>query len=170
MTKLDVEHAEAPIYQISVPRLDGSEDHLRNYRGKVLLVVNVASLCGRTPQYADLQDVHSRYASRGLVVLGFPCNQFGDEEPGSAAEISEFCRTTYGVTFPMFTKIDVNGPGRHALYRLLTATPYDDAPPADVKWNFEKFLITRDGTVARRFHYTMVPSDPVIVDAVEAAL
>jgi glutathione peroxidase len=161
---------EAPIYEIDAPRLDGSQDRLGNYRGDVLLVVNVASLCGRTRQYADLQDLYARYSPRGFTVLGFPCNQFGDEEPGSPEEISEFCRTSYGVTFPMFSKVDVNGPRRHALYDVLAAASYDDGAPDDIAWNFEKFLIDRSGAVVRRFRYTTVPSDPTIVDAIEGLL
>lgn len=170
MTAADSKPGETSIYNIAATRLDGTEDHMANYRGEVLLVVNVASKCGRTPQYADLQELHSRYSSRGFSVLGFPCNQFGDEEPGSSDEIAQFCERTYGVTFPMFSKIEVNGPGRHLLYTVLAATPYDDAPPGDIAWNFEKFLVDRSGMAVRRFDYRMVPSDPTIVGAIEAAL
>jgi glutathione peroxidase len=170
VTTTDIRHDEAPIYGIAATRLDGTEDHLANYRNQVLLIVNVASLCGRTPQYEDLQRLYTQYSTRGFAVLGFPCNQFGEEEPGGAQEISQFCATTYGVTFPMFGKINVNGASRHPLYRLLAATPYDDTPPADIGWNFEKFLVGRDGSVIRRFRYTLVPSDPMIVKAIEEAL
>jgi glutathione peroxidase len=161
---------DAPIYDIAARRLDGTAERLAKYRNEVLLVVNVASLCGRTPQYAELQDLYGQYSDRGFAVLGFPCNQFGDEEPGSAEEISQFCQATYGVTFPMFSKIEVNGPGRHHLYDLLTTTAYDDGPSADIAWNFEKFLIGRTGRILRRFHYTTIPSDPIIVSAIEDAL
>jgi glutathione peroxidase len=161
---------EAPIYEIAATRLDGTPEVLANYRDEVLLVVNVASLCGRTPQYAELQDLYGRYRDRGFTVLGFPCNQFGDEEPGSAEEISQFCSTTYGVTFPMFSKVEVNGPARHPLYDLLTTVPFDDGPADEIAWNFEKFLVGRSGSIARRFHYTTVPSDPSIIAAIEAAL
>ncbi|MCU1659773.1 MAG: Glutathione peroxidase [Pseudonocardiales bacterium] len=166
----DVIEPSAPIYEINATRLDGSQEQLMIYRGEVMLVANVASQCGRTPQYADLQDLYARYSSRGFTVLGFPCNQFGDEEPGSSDEISDFCRMSYGVTFPMFSKVEVNGPGRHPLYEQLAVAAYDDGPAADIEWNFEKFLIDRNGSVARRFRYTMVPSDPTIVDALEGLL
>lgn len=163
-------HNAAAIHQITATRLNGAPDSLAAYEGRVLLIVNVASLCGRTPQYAGLQHLYDTYEPRQFSVLGFPCNQFGDEEPGSAEEIAAFCRTSYGVTFPMFSKIDVNGPKRHPLYKLLTAQPYDDGPPGDIAWNFEKFLIGRDGTIQRRFRYTVPPSAPEVVAALEAAL
>src|SRR5260221_8847455 len=126
----------AAIYDIPLTRLNGDQDHMSSYRGEVLLIVNVASKCGRTPQYAGLQQLQSRYQDRGFTVLGFPCNQFAGEEPGGADEIQQFCTVNYGVTFPMFTKTEVNGAGRHPLYALLSQTPLDDAVPGDITWNF----------------------------------
>ena len=127
------------IYDLDVSALDGSPLDLGEFRGKALLVVNVASQCGLTPQYTALEELHERYRDRGFSVLGVPCNQFGAQEPGSAEEISTFCSDTYGVTFPMTEKLDVNGAGRHPLYAELTATPYADGPAGDIEWNFEKF-------------------------------
>jgi glutathione peroxidase len=166
----DLSTTKPSIYDLQLTRLNGELDSLDTYRGKVLLVVNVASLCGRTPQYAKLQDLYTRHAHDGLTVLGFPCNQFGDEEPGSADEIADFCQTNYGVSFPMFAKVEVNGPSRHALYATLARAYDDEGSAGDIAWNFEKFLIARDGLVARRFRHTMVPSDPTIVSAIEALL
>jgi glutathione peroxidase len=131
--------------------------------------VNVASKCGLTPQYAELQALHDKYADRGFSVLGFPCNQFGAQEPGSAEEIREFCSTSYGVTFPMFEKLNVNGPNRHPLYTQLTSVADANGEAGDVQWNFEKFLVTSDGAV-RRFRPKTKPSDPALTQAIEAAL
>jgi glutathione peroxidase len=161
---------EPSVYDLELTRLNGEPDNLGTYRGKVLLVVNVASRCGRTPQYAELQDLYSRHMEDGLTVLGFPCNQFGDEEPGSADEIADFCQVNYGISFPMFGKVEVNGPNRHALYATLAKAHDDEGSAGDIAWNFEKFLITREGIVARRFRHTMVPSDPIIVSAIESLL
>jgi glutathione peroxidase len=138
--------------------------------GKTLLVVNVASKCGLTPQYAGLEELHERYADRGFSVVGFPCNQFGGQEPGSAEQIAEFCSATYGVTFPMFEKIEVNGPGRHAIYSSLTAVPDASGEAGDIQWNFEKFLVGPDGSVLGRFRPRTAPDDPELVSAVEASL
>lgn len=135
-----------------------------------LLIVNVASRCGLTPQYEGLQRLHQKYADRGFSVLGFPCNQFHGQEPGTAAEIAEFCTTSYGVTFPMFEKLDVNGPSRHALYAALTQTPDADGTAGDVQWNFEKFLVGRDRTVLARFRPQTTPEAGEIVTAIEATL
>ncbi|HWD25372.1 MAG TPA: glutathione peroxidase, partial [Acidimicrobiales bacterium] len=129
------------IYDAPVRTLDGEEASLRQYEGKVLLMVNVASKCGLTPQYSTLEELQEQYADQGFSVLGFPCNQFGGQEPGSAEEISEFCSTTYGVTFPIFEKIEVNGAKRTPLYSELTAFPDSDGESGDVRWNFEKFLV-----------------------------
>jgi glutathione peroxidase len=137
---------------------------------KALLVVNVASKCGLTPQYAALEKLHEQFAPRGFAVAGFPCNQFGGQEPGTAGEIAEFCSATYGVTFPMFEKIEVNGPGRHPIYTLLTETPDADGQAGDIQWNFEKFLIRPDGTVAARFRPRTTPDDPAVLSAIEASL
>ncbi len=160
------------IYDIPVKTLDGEDSSLGSLGldGKTLLVVNVASQCGLTPQYTALERLHSEYAGRGFSVVGFPCNQFGRQEPGSAEEIAEFCTTTYGVTFPMFEKIKVNGPGRHPIYAELTAVPDADGEAGDIQWNFEKFLIRPDGTVAARFRPLTTPDSPEVLAAIEEAL
>jgi glutathione peroxidase len=138
--------------------------------GRALLVVNVASKCGLTPQYTALEKLHEQFAARGLAVVGFPCNQFGRQEPGTAEEIAEFCSATYGVTFPMFEKIEVNGPGRHPIYAELTAAPDANGEAGDVRWNFEQFLVRPDGTVAGRFRTRTTPDSPEVVAVVEANL
>jgi len=137
------------LYDFSAPLLDGANQPLADYRGRVVLVVNVASKCGNTPQYAGLEALWRAHQDQGLVVLGFPCNQFGDQEPGSAAEIAEFCSLNYDVTFPIFSKIEVNGPGTHPLYRWLKSQARV-TDMEDVRWNFEKFLVGRDGQVSAR--------------------
>jgi len=156
-------------YDISLRTLDGKPASLSDYSGKALLIVNVASKCGLTPQYAGLQALHDRYSARGFSVLGFPCNQFGGQEPGSPEAITEFCSTTYGVTFPLFEKISVNGPDRHPLYVELTAVPDAAGKAGDIQWNFEKFLVTPGGEV-QRFRPKTEPSDPGLTSAIEAAL
>jgi glutathione peroxidase len=138
--------------------------------GKTLLVVNVASKCGLTPQYAGLEALHERFADRGFSVVGFPCNQFMGQEPGSPEEIAEFCSTTYGVTFPLFQKIEVNGDTRHPIYAELTATTDADGEAGDIQWNFEKFLVSPDGTVLGRFRPRTEPDAPALVAAIEASL
>ena len=158
------------IYDLRVSALDGSPLDLGEFRGKALLVVNVASQCGLTPQYTALEEIHERYRNRGFSVLGVPCNQFGAQEPGSAAEIETFCSDTYGVTFPMTEKLDVNGEERHPLYAELAATPYVDGPAGDVQWNFEKFLVSAQGEVVARFRPPVPPDADEVVAAVEAAL
>ena len=158
------------IYDTDIAALDGTPDVLADLNGKVTLVVNVASKCGLTPQYEQLETVHERYADRGFTVLGVPCNQFLEQEPGSADEIATFCSTTYGVTFPMTEKIEVNGDGRHALYDQLTPVADADGRDGDIQWNFEKFLVDGDGSVVARFAPTVVPDDPAIVSAIESAL
>ncbi len=150
--------------------IDGSERSLADFEGKVLLVVNVASRCGLTPQYAGLERLHQRYASRGLAVLGFPCNQFAGQEPGSEEEIQEFCRASYGVSFPLFSKVEVNGAGRHPLYAHLTAQPTQPDGPGDVRWNFAKFLVGRDGGVLARFAPQVEPEARELLAAIEQAL
>jgi glutathione peroxidase len=156
-------------YDIDLRTLEGEPTSLAEYQGEALLIVNVASKCGLTPQYAELQALHDKYADRGFSVLGFPCNQFGAQEPGSAEEIREFCSTSYGVTFPMFEKLNVNGPQCHPLYAQLTAVKDANGEAGDVQWNFEKFLVTPDGAV-RRFRPKTKPSDPALTQAIEAAL
>lgn len=158
----------APIHEVEVRDIDGKAVRLDTYRGKVLLIVNVASECGYTRQYEGLQTLFTRYESQGLVVLGFPCNQFGGQEPGSAAEIKQFCSTTFRVSFPLFEKIEVNGPGRHALYTVLAGkgSPF----PGNIGWNFGKFLVGRDGTILQRFDSGVEPTDGALVSAIERAL
>lgn len=154
----------------AISALDGSPLDLGALAGRATLVVNVASRCGLTPQYGGLEELHERYKDRGFSVLGVPCNQFAGQEPGNAEEIATFCSTTYGVTFPLTEKVDVNGAGRHSLYDELTATPDADGEAGDVKWNFEKFLIGPDGQVVRRFRPMVAPDDPELVGAIEALL
>ncbi|MBA3232532.1 MAG: glutathione peroxidase [Propionibacteriales bacterium] len=154
-----------------ISRLDGHAATLGELTGgKVALVVNVASRCGLTPQYAALETVHEEYAHRGFTVVGVPSNQFGNQEPGSSTEIAEFCSTTYGVTFPMTEKIDVNGPSAHPVYAELTLTADDDGSAGDVQWNFEKFLLDTDGRVVARYRSGTLPDDPVITKQIESLL
>jgi glutathione peroxidase len=138
--------------------------------GRVALVVYVASQCGKTPQYATLEKLHEQLADREFTVIGFPCNQFGEQEPGTAAEIAEFCSDTYGVTFPMSDKIEVNGAHRDPIYAVLAQTPYADAEGADITWNFEKFVVTPLGDVIGRFLPNTQPDDPAVLACIEAAL
>jgi glutathione peroxidase len=158
------------LYDIPLTTLDGQPGSLRDLAGKTLLVVNVASKCGLTPQYTGLERLHERFAGRGFAVVGFPCNQFGGQEPGSVEEIAEFCSTNYGVTFPMFEKIDVNGPDRNAVYTELTALPDAEGAAGDIQWNFEKFLVSADGKAIARFRPMTEPEAPEVVSAIEAAL
>ena len=155
--------------EIPLKTLKGEPTSLADHEGKALLIVNVASKCGLTPQYTGLEAMHEKYASRGFSVIGIPCNQFGGQEPGSAEEIESFCSTSYGVTFPMMEKVDVNGDDRHPLYDELTAVADDEGNAGDVVWNFEKFLIAPDGKVTR-FRPLVTPEDDALVSAVEAAL
>ena len=155
------------IYDIPVKTLAGEDSSLGDLAGKTLLVVNVASKCGLTPQYTALEALHERLSDRGFAVVGFPCNQFGGQEPGSAEEIAEFCSATYGVTFPMFEKIEVNGAGRHLIYTELTAFPDASDEAGDIQWNFEKFLLRPDGTIAARFRPRTTPDDPEVLAAIE---
>jgi glutathione peroxidase len=158
------------IYDIPVKTLSGEDSSLGALAGKTLLVVNVASKCGLTPQYAALEELHARLAPRGFSVVGFPCNQFGGQEPGTAEEIEQFCSTTYGVTFPMFEKIEVNGPGRHAIYDELTAVPDEAGDAGDIQWNFEKFVLRPDGSVVGRFRPRTAPDAPEVLSAIESNL
>ncbi len=154
-----------------IARLDGTPGTLRDLTGGgPALLVNVASRCGLTPQYTGLEALHEEYADQGFTVVGVPCNQFGGQEPGSSEEIAEFCSATYGVTFPMTEKVDVNGDDRHPLYAVLTETADDEGRTGDIQWNFEKFLLDADGTVVARFAPGVVPEDPALVKAVQSVL
>jgi glutathione peroxidase len=150
--------------------LSGSALDATELDGRAVLVVNVASRCGLTPQYAGLERLQETYGERGFTVLGVPCNQFAGQEPGSAEEIETFCSTTYGVSFPMTEKIDVNGPGRHALYGTLSETPDEAGEAGDVQWNFEKFLVSADGAPIARFRPTVEPESAELTAAIESAL
>jgi glutathione peroxidase len=161
------ETASQSIYDLELPRLDGKPESLSVFAGQVVLAVNVASRCGFTPQYAGLQKLYDRYADQGFVVAGFPCNQFFRQEPGTAEQIQEFCSLNYGVTFPLFAKLDVKGENQHPLYAILSESADDSGKAGNVKWNFEKFLVGRDGRVVRRFRSKVVPEDPSVVEAIE---
>ncbi len=159
-----------PITQMAISALDGSPLDLEQFEGKAILIVNVASKCGSTPQYAGLDEIHRRYKDRGFSVLGVPCNQFGNQEPGSPTEIAAFCSTTYGVTFPLTEKVDVNGADRHPLYAELTAAADGEGEAGDVKWNFEKFLVNADGEIVARFRREVTPDAPELLSAIESVL
>jgi len=158
------------IYATSISTLDGQPNALANAVGKVTLVVNVASKCGLTPQYEQLEALQKQYAAKGFTVVGVPCNQFLGQEPGTSEEIASFCSTTYGVTFPLTEKIDVNGDARHALYSALTPVADAEGIDGDIRWNFEKFLVNRDGAVVARFHPKTAPDAPEVISAIESAL
>lgn len=159
------------ILDASIGRLDGTPSTLREITGgTTALLVNVASRCGLTPQYAALEQLQEKFGHRGFTVVGLPCNQFLGQEPGSAEEIAEFCSATYGVTFPMTEKIDVNGEDRHEIYRGLVETPDQDGRTGDVQWNFEKFLLSDSGEVVARYAPGVLPDDPQVVAAIEANL
>ena len=161
-------HAAGSLYDIPLKDIDGKNATLKPYAGKVLLVVNVASKCGFTPQYAGLEAIYQKYEAQGLVVCGFPCNQFLSQEPGTDAEIKQFCTSKYNVTFPMFSKLEVNGANRHPLYVALAGA---DSPfPGNIKWNFTKFLIGRDGKILNRFDSKVKPDSPEVTQAIAAAL
>ena len=155
-------------FDVPIAALDGGS--LPALDGKAVLIVNVASKCGLTPQYAGLERLQERFGDRGFTVLGVPCNQFAGQEPGTAEEIATFCSATYGVTFPLTEKVDVNGPERHPLYSALTGVADTSGEAGDVQWNFEKFLLTPDGTIAARFRPRTEPEAQEIVAAIEAAL
>ena len=157
------------LYDIPVQTLAGEPSSLAPYRDETVLIVNVASKCGLTPQYEGLEKIQETYGPLGFSVLGFPCNQFMGQEPGTAEEIQTFCSTTYGVTFPLFEKIDVNGDARHAIYDELVATPDAEGYSGDIRWNFEKFLVSPDGTV-QRFAPQVTPEDPALRIAIESSL
>ncbi|MFT0621220.1 glutathione peroxidase [Ectopseudomonas guguanensis] len=155
-------------HDLNLRALDGQELPLAPYKGQVVLVVNVASKCGLTPQYAGLEKLYQQYKGNGFTVLGVPCNQFAGQEPGSEDEIHSFCSLNYGVTFPLGSKLEVNGPGRHPLYRLLAGEGAEF--PGDITWNFEKFLVGQDGRVLARFSPRTTPDDPALIQAIEKAL
>lgn len=159
------------LYDVDILALDGTPTDFHDLEDKAVLVVNVASKCGLTPQYTGLEELHERFAARGFTVLGVPCNQFGDQEPGSAEEIAAFCSTTYGVTFPMTEKVEVNGAGRHPLYaRLVDVPDVGDGHVGDIRWNFEKFLVSPGGEVVARFNPMVEPTSDDVVGAVEKVL
>jgi len=159
------------ILDLPINRLDGTPATLGEITGgQPALIVNVASKCGLTPQYAALEALHEKYADRGFTVVGVPCNQFLGQEPGSADEIAEFCSATYGVTFPMTEKVEVNGPGRHPVFAELTRLAEQNGDAGDVSWNFAKFLVAADGTPVARFNPSITPDDPAVIDAVEDVL
>lgn len=158
------------LFDVEIGSLQGGSADLAQYQGKAVLVVNVASKCGLTPQYAGLERLQETYAEKGFTVLGVPCNQFFGQEPGSAEEIAEFCSATYGVTFPMTEKVDVNGEDRHPLYDQLVDVPDASGHTGDIRWNFEKFLIAPDGTVAARFSPQAEPDTDEVINAIEKAL
>jgi glutathione peroxidase len=155
---------------LPVHTLQGVPTSLAEFHGKALLLVNVASKCGLTPQYTGLEQLQKTYGDRGFSVVGFPCNQFGAQEPGSAEEIETFCSVTYGVTFPMMEKVEVNGTGRHPIYDELTAVADGEGHTGDIRWNFEKFLISPEGEVVGRFSPIVTPEDPKLVAAIEEQL
>jgi len=158
------------IHEFEMKTIDGKAQKLADYRGKVLLVVNVASKCGLTPHYKGLEALYEEKKGAGFAVLGFPCNQFGGQEPGSDADVATFCSTTYGVSFPMFSKIEVNGAGRAPLYAWLTAEKTQPDGPGDIVWNFAKFVVGKDGQVKARFNPRVAPDDPALRAAIEEAL
>jgi glutathione peroxidase len=158
------------IFDTPIQRLTGGEATLGEHAGKALLIVNVASKCGLTPQYAGLEELHERLTDRGFSVLGFPCNQFGGQEPGTSEEIAEFCSATYGVTFPMYEKVDVNGADRHPIYQQLTLVPDDKGSSGDILWNFEKFLVAPSGEIVGRFRPQTKPEDPELLAAIDKVL
>ncbi len=156
------------IYEIPIHTLEGEASNLGTHKGKVMLVVNVASRCGYTPQYKGLETLYQKFKDKGLVVCGFPCNQFGRQEPGTASEIRDFCSSTYNVTFPMYEKVDVKGSKQHPIYNKLSGK--ESPVPGDVRWNFGKFLVSRDGTVLKRFGSSTAPNSGELVKAIESAL
>jgi len=156
------------IYDIKLKDIDGKDTTLAAYKGKVVLIVNVASKCGYTKQYAGLEQTYKKYQDKGFAVLGFPCNQFGGQEPGTNEEIKQFCSSKFNVTFPLFDKIEVNGPNRHALYVLLAGK--DSPYPGDIKWNFNKFLVGKDGRILQRYDSSVTPESEKLTADIETAL
>jgi glutathione peroxidase len=158
------------VLDFTMKSIDGKNVPLSTYKGKVLLLVNVASKCGQTPQYAQLEELHKKYSGKGLAILGFPANNFGNQEPGTDEQIKEFCSTTYGVTFDMFSKISVKGDDQHPLYRYLTEKETNPGFAGDITWNFTKYLVDRDGAVVGKFASRVKPMSEEVIAAVEAAL
>ncbi len=158
------------MWNVPIKTLQGKDTKLADYKGKALMLVNVASKCGLTPQYTTLEALQKKYEPQGFTVIGFPCNQFGGQEPGTAQEIETFCATKYGVTFPMMEKIDVNGAGRHEIYKALTPIKDVDGADGDIRWNFEKFVVSADGSKITRFEPQTKPDDPKVIAAIEASL
>ncbi|MFZ9707961.1 MAG: glutathione peroxidase [Ilumatobacteraceae bacterium] len=158
------------VFTVKIKGLTGGDDALGAVANKVVLIVNVASKCGLTPQYTGLEALQKEFSAKGFSVLGVPCNQFGAQEPGSAKEIETFCSTNYGVTFPMTEKVDVNGESRHALYTLLTPEKDAEGHSGDIRWNFEKFLVGKDGKVIARFSPMVSPEDETLRAAIRSAL
>jgi glutathione peroxidase len=158
------------LYDIPIHTLQGDDANLSDYAGKTLLLVNVASKCGLTPQYEGLERLQKTYGDRGFSVIGFPCNQFMGQEPGTAEEIAQFCSATYGVSFPLMEKIEVNGDARHAIYDELTQKQDAEGKAGDITWNFEKFLVSPKGDVVARYRPQVEPEDPAIVGDIEAQL
>lgn len=161
---------ELAMWNVPIKTLQGKDAKLADWKGKALMLVNVASKCGLTPQYTTLEALQKKYGPQGFTVIGFPCNQFGGQEPGTAKEIEEFCSTTYGVTFPLMEKIDVNGPNRHEIYKTLTPLKDAGGHEGNVRWNFEKFVVSADGTKITRFDPEITPNDPTVIAAVEQAI
>jgi glutathione peroxidase len=155
------------MFQGKMKSLAGQEVDLTQYEGQVVLIVNVASECGYTPQYKGLQAIHDKYGQQGLRVLGFPCNQFGHQEPGTSEQIARFCERNYGVTFDMFEKVEVNGRNLCELYKYLTSPDTNPKCPGPIQWNFEKFLIARDGTIVARFGSSVAPESKALLEAIE---
>ena len=158
------------MWSVPIKTLKGEPTTLAAHQGKALMIVNVASQCGLTPQYATLERLQKKYAAKGFTVVGFPCNQFGGQEPGTAEEIATFCATNYGISFPITEKVEVNGPGRHAIYKELTPIADEKGHTGDIRWNFEKFVVSADGTKITRFHPKTEPDDPKVIAAIEAGL
>ena len=160
----------ASIYDFEMMDIDGNQVSLSQFKNKVILIVNVASKCGLTPQYQGLQEIYSKYRGKGFVILGFPANNFLKQEPGTNAEIKDFCSVNYGVQFPMFSKISVLGEDIHPLYRFLTGKETNPEFAGKIRWNFDKFLVDKNGTIINRFHPKTKPQDPDVIKAIEAAL
>ena len=160
----------APVLNFTVKDIDGKDVDLSQYKGKVVMVVNVASKCGNTPQYKQLEEAYKKYSEKGFVILGFPANEFGKQEPGSNEQIKEFCTSTYHTQFPIFSKIVVKGEGQAPLYRYLTSSDANQQTAGDIKWNFTKFLVSKDGKVVARFEPKVKPDDKEVIDAIEMEL